>query len=88
MSAPCADDPEIFYPEGFLGKPDPDDPVEPLDYHSEAAMRARNLCVACPFRTSCLEGAKERQEPYGIWGGLDPTEIMKEVAKDALQRMR
>jgi WhiB family transcriptional regulator, redox-sensing transcriptional regulator len=30
---------------------------------------AKALCVECPVRTACLEGALERREPWGVWGG-------------------
>ncbi|MEO5832551.1 MAG: WhiB family transcriptional regulator [Nakamurella sp.] len=31
--------------------------------------QAKTLCQACPMRSSCLAGALERQEPWGVWGG-------------------
>ena len=31
--------------------------------------RAKALCAGCPLRRECLEGAMERREPYGVWGG-------------------
>jgi WhiB family redox-sensing transcriptional regulator len=30
---------------------------------------AKALCADCPIRTSCLLGALERREPWGVWGG-------------------
>ena len=30
---------------------------------------AKALCQACPVREMCLEGALERREPWGVWGG-------------------
>jgi WhiB family transcriptional regulator, redox-sensing transcriptional regulator len=30
---------------------------------------AKALCQACPVRTLCLDGALERREPWGVWGG-------------------
>ena len=30
---------------------------------------AKALCVDCPVRTLCLEGALDRREPWGVWGG-------------------
>lgn len=30
---------------------------------------AKSLCAACPLRQACLEGALERGEPWGVWGG-------------------
>ena len=31
--------------------------------------RAKHLCSTCPLEESCLEGALERKEPWGVWGG-------------------
>lgn len=31
--------------------------------------QAKTLCQTCPMRASCLAGALERQEPWGVWGG-------------------
>jgi WhiB family transcriptional regulator, redox-sensing transcriptional regulator len=31
--------------------------------------RARMLCASCQARAACLEGALQRGEPWGIWGG-------------------
>lgn len=30
---------------------------------------AKSLCVECPVRDLCLDGALERREPWGVWGG-------------------
>jgi len=30
---------------------------------------AKTLCAACPARLACLNGALERREPWGVWGG-------------------
>ena len=30
---------------------------------------AKALCLDCPVRTLCLDGALERGEPWGVWGG-------------------
>ncbi|NHN56482.1 WhiB family transcriptional regulator [Calidifontibacter sp. DB0510] len=30
---------------------------------------AKTLCQTCPLRAACLAGAKEREEPWGVWGG-------------------
>ena len=31
--------------------------------------RAKHLCRSCPVQQACLEGARERREPWGVWGG-------------------
>ena len=31
--------------------------------------RAKELCARCPVLVPCLEGAVERREPWGVWGG-------------------
>jgi WhiB family redox-sensing transcriptional regulator len=31
--------------------------------------RAKHICATCPARIPCLEGALERREPWGVWGG-------------------
>jgi WhiB family transcriptional regulator, redox-sensing transcriptional regulator len=31
--------------------------------------RAKRLCLSCPTVIPCLEGALERREPWGVWGG-------------------
>jgi len=30
---------------------------------------AKALCQGCKIRIACLEGALERREPWGVWGG-------------------
>jgi WhiB family redox-sensing transcriptional regulator len=31
--------------------------------------RAKALCGECPLKATCLAGAIERSEPWGVWGG-------------------
>jgi WhiB family redox-sensing transcriptional regulator len=31
--------------------------------------RAKAICRKCSLRERCLEGALERAEPWGVWGG-------------------
>ncbi len=30
---------------------------------------AKRICAQCPVLAECLEGALERREPWGVWGG-------------------
>jgi WhiB family transcriptional regulator, redox-sensing transcriptional regulator len=30
---------------------------------------AKSICRGCPVQASCLTGAIERREPWGVWGG-------------------
>jgi WhiB family redox-sensing transcriptional regulator len=45
---------------------------------------AKALCVGCPLRVECLQGAIERAEPWGVWGG----EIFERGAVVARKRPR
>lgn len=31
--------------------------------------RAKSLCRGCRLHTRCLDGALQRREPWGVWGG-------------------
>lgn len=35
---------------------------------------AKAVCAACPVRSDCLAYALDRDERYGIWGGLSAVE--------------
>lgn len=30
---------------------------------------AKARCLDCPIQGACLDGARERREPWGVWGG-------------------
>jgi len=32
-------------------------------------FEAKAICQTCPLRLPCLEGAIDRGEPWGVWGG-------------------
>lgn len=53
-------------------------------FSDEAAEQAhaRALCGGCPIADTCLDGAIQRQEAHGIFGGLDPVE------RNAVARLR
>lgn len=41
-------------------------------FFSEDALliaRAKAICSKCSVASACLEGAVEREEPWGVWGG-------------------
>ncbi|HEV2368310.1 MAG TPA: WhiB family transcriptional regulator [Acidimicrobiales bacterium] len=31
--------------------------------------RAKAICTTCPLLEPCLDGARVRREPWGVWGG-------------------
>jgi len=35
----------------------------------EGVEEAKALCRSCPIRATCLDGALDRREPWGVWGG-------------------
>ncbi|PZR55502.1 WhiB family transcriptional regulator [Xylanimonas oleitrophica] len=37
--------------------------------HTAQVEQAKALCRTCPLQAGCLEGAIERAEPWGVWGG-------------------
>ncbi|MFE5199918.1 WhiB family transcriptional regulator [Streptomyces sp. NPDC056601] len=59
----CADeDPELFFPVGDSG---------PALFQ---ITEAKAVCRRCPLIESCLQGALERGETAGVWGGLSEPE--------------
>ena len=46
--------------------------------------QAKSFCTGCPVRKTCLSGALERREPWGVWGG----EIFERGAIVARKRPR
>ena len=55
-------DPDMFFPE-------PDDPNR-----NHIIKLAKQACGNCPYQAECLAGALERNEPFGIWGGMTEQE--------------
>lgn len=35
----------------------------------EGVENAKQMCRDCPLRAACLDGAVDRREPWGVWGG-------------------
>ncbi|PBC76168.1 transcription factor WhiB [Streptomyces sp. TLI_235] len=74
-------DPNLFYAE-----PDVDDPDADPAASEFAVRRAKMVCAGCPVRQMCLALALDRNEPYGIFGGLTADErrtLKREAAKAA-----
>ena len=40
----------------------------------ESARPPKSVCAVCPVRSECLEYALERNERFGVWGGLSERE--------------
>lgn len=57
---PCDGLTDLFFP----------DPVWRASYARKTAA-AISLCQGCDRRDECLDGAMQRQEPFGVWGGVD-----------------
>lgn len=55
----------------YLKQPLPCDDQADLFFSAKVADtdRARDMCLDCPLLNDCLQGAKERREPTGVWGG-------------------
>ncbi len=34
-----------------------------------AIRAAKAICATCPLADPCLDGAVQRREPWGVWGG-------------------
>ena len=47
------------------------DPELWFSHFPQAIAQAKAICHGCPHQASCLSGAIERRETYGIWGGTD-----------------
>jgi len=52
-----------------LDLPCADDPELFFAEAPEDVEAAKALCQGCRAREVCLEGALERREPWGVWGG-------------------
>ena len=54
---------------GGLDLPCADDPELFFAEAPEDVETAKALCQGCRAREVCLQGALERREPWGVWGG-------------------
>lgn len=46
------------------------DPESWFSTDGDIAAYAAEKCGRCPIQRSCLEGALQRREPLGVWGGV------------------
>ncbi|MFE5482988.1 WhiB family transcriptional regulator [Streptomyces sp. NPDC056527] len=73
----CVDeDPNLFFPVGNS---------------SPAVLQiaeAKAVCRRCPVMESCLQGALERGEAAGVWGGTDEDDRRRMKRRAARQRSR
>jgi len=62
--AVCAGEPTtVFFGPRSAGR-------EPGAEQAAREARATSCCARCPHRAACLEHARSRPEPDGIWGGM------------------
>ncbi|WP_304941303.1 WhiB family transcriptional regulator [Streptacidiphilus carbonis] len=55
-----------------VGAPIPCHTLDPEVFFAETPADveyAKSLCGTCPVKVACLQGALERREPWGVWGG-------------------
>ena len=67
---PCTRSPDTGALCATAGNPDDWFPTK-----WQGPARAQAACRACPARVPCLRGALRDGEEYGIWGGLDASEL-------------
>lgn len=65
-------DPDIWFPED--------------ERRSNVAM-AKALCRSCVDQADCLQGALERDEPAGVWGGMSTPERKELKSRGFLPRV-
>jgi WhiB family redox-sensing transcriptional regulator len=58
----------VIVPSG-LDLPCTEDPELFFAEAPQDVEAAKSLCQGCRAREACLEGARERREPWGVWGG-------------------
>lgn len=65
--------------------------ADPELFFDESPARvalAKSLCGTCPMKVACLEGARSRQEPCGVWGGELFVDGQTVIAKRTVGRPR
>jgi WhiB family transcriptional regulator, redox-sensing transcriptional regulator len=54
---------------GGIDLPCQDDPELFFAEAPDDVELAKSLCMGCAARMTCLTGALQRREPWGVWGG-------------------
>jgi len=67
--APAGDPFSVAEERTDLELPCRDDPELFFAESPDDVEFAKSLCLGCPARITCLAGAIERREPWGVWGG-------------------
>jgi WhiB family redox-sensing transcriptional regulator len=54
----------------------------------EEAGAARSICETCPVRMACLAFALDRNERFGVWGGMTEKERsrLSPAARESIRR--
>ena len=63
----------------------PPSTTETREQRTARESAARELCMRCAVRDTCLEYALYVQEPYGIWGGLNEMERRRLLRRRAVE---
>lgn len=79
VAKPRATDSSDWQDQSLCAQTDPDAFFPDKGSPSRAA---KAVCLRCPVRSQCLDAALERDELFGIWGGLSREE------RAALKRRR
>lgn len=56
--------------------------TDPELFHPEPGgntQPAKQTCMACIVRSQCLDYALRTEQFWGIWGGLDQTELRRRI---------
>ncbi len=69
MSSMLLDISRLPVPPAQASLPCTDDPELWFAESPSDLEQAKARCVACPIQAACLDGALERAEPWGVWGG-------------------
>lgn len=51
--------------------------ADPDVFYTRGTQRAKRVCGLCPVKDECLQDALDRDEEFGIWGGLTERERRK-----------